>query len=160
MRCHHDVVYDACIACVTMQMEAALLTSELDCQTMEQALQQGHYGCLKHICSAEPGSRLEYDDQELETTPLQDIEHRSDKSCTAIVHLLLSTCADEQMELYRDETNDLWHSALRTTVSSRNAEVELCYGCMSALLEAGIGNDADCNDMDNFVAQYLFDCRR
>ena len=107
-------------ACASLQVHAALLPSELDCQTMEEAVGSGHHGCLKHICSAEPGSRLEYDDEEdIEMYLAERIEHRSDKSCTALLQLLLSTCTEEQLDPYRDGDHYMWSCLLQSTVSSR-----------------------------------------
>ena len=142
-----------------MQVKAVLLPSELDCQTVKQALKSGHYGCLKHICSATSGSHLDYGSYN-EPCSLENIEHRSDKSCTALLQLLLSTCTDDQMKLYREGSNDMWYALLQSTVASPKAQIELCYSCLHVLLDNEIGRDAECSEMDGFVEQGLFDCTR
>ena len=129
-----------------------LRSDEVDCKSIQDAVQNGHYSCLQHLCAASTGCKLSCNTEN--STPLDLIEHRSDGSCTALLQLLISVSEPEDLNAAAHHATIEKHKDLLSACVFKTCEVELCYSCLHALLDAGVGNSE--YEIECFTRDKLF----
>ena len=132
-----------------------MLSNEVDCLAVHDAVEGVHQGCLKYFCTVAAGPKLSCDADGF--TPIDLLKHKSDQSCTAMLEQLISAATGAEIKKVAKHEMDTGEGLLLGCVSS-NAEVEICYGCLHALADAGLARYM--SDPSWFVRNNLFEARR